>query len=73
MSIEADAIVLDVVAPADLPGLVAALPSYTLLRPVFEEIRTSRGERQPVFVGYARLTAEGAFVALTDGALATPE
>jgi hypothetical protein len=54
----ADAVVIDVVAPPVLPDLVATLGGYTLLRPLFEHIRTSHGERQPVFVGYAALTSE---------------
>jgi hypothetical protein len=72
-SIVADAVVIDVVAPAALPGLVAALGAYTLLRPQFEHIRTSRGERQPVFAGYAALSAQGALQSLPDGALAISE
>ena len=59
-AIVADAVVIDVVAPPALPGLVAALGAYTLLRPLFEHIRTSHGERQPVFAGYAALTPQGA-------------
>jgi hypothetical protein len=69
-SIESDAVVIDVVAPTVLPGLVAALGGYTLLRPLFEHVRTSHGERQPVFAGYAALTPEGGLEPLTDGALA---
>jgi hypothetical protein len=72
-SIVADAVVIDVVAPAALPGLVVALGAYTLLRPQFEHIRTSRGERQPVFAGYGALTAQGAVESLPDGALAISE
>lgn len=69
-SIVADAVVIDVVTPTVLPGLVAALSAYTLLRPLFEHIRTSHGERQPVFAGYAALTPQGALENLADGALA---
>jgi hypothetical protein len=69
-SIGADAVVIDVVAPPVLPGLGAALGAFTLLRPVFEHVRTSHGERQPVFAGYAALTPEGGLEPLTDGALA---
>jgi hypothetical protein len=72
-SIAADAVVIDVVAPPVLPGLVAALGSYTLLRPLVEHIRTSRGERQPVFTGYAVLTSQGTLEPPADGALAIPE
>jgi hypothetical protein len=62
--------VIDVVAPPVLPGLLAALGAYTLLRPVFEHIRTTHGERQPVFAGYAALTPHGSLEPLPDGALA---
>ena len=72
-SIAADAVVIDVVAPPVLAGLVAALGAYTVLRPLFEHIRTSHGERQPVFAGYAVLTPEGGLKPLPDGALAIPE
>ncbi|MCA1706812.1 MAG: hypothetical protein LC808_27550 [Actinobacteria bacterium] len=72
-SIPAEAVVIDVVAPPALPALVAALASYTLLRPLFEHVPTSRGERQPVFAGYAALTADGVLEALADGALTIPE
>ena len=58
-------------APPVLPDLVAALGGYTLLRPLFEHIRTSHGERQSVFVGYAALTSEDGLEPLSDGALAT--
>ena len=69
-SIAADAVVIDVVAPPVLAGLVAALGAYPLLRPLFDHIRTSHGERQPVFAGYAALTSQGTLEPLTDGALA---
>lgn len=72
-SIGADAVVIDVVAPSALPGLVAALGAYTLLRPLFEHVRTSRGERQPVFAGYAALTPGGVLERLADAALTIPE
>ena len=72
-SILADAVVIDVVAPPALPALVAALGSYTLLRPLFEHVSTSRGERQPVFTGYAALTPDGVLEPLPDGALTIPE
>ena len=72
-SIAADAVVIDVVAPPVLAGLVAALGAYTVLRPLFEHIRTSHGERQPVFAGYAVLTPEGGLKPLADGALAIPD
>lgn len=51
-SIVADAVVIDVVAPTVLPGLVAALGAYTLLRPLFEHIPSSHGERHPELVGH---------------------
>jgi len=69
----ADAVVIDVVAPPLLAGLVAALSAYTVLRPLFEHIRTSHGELQPVFAGYAALTPEGGLEPLPDRALAIPE
>lgn len=69
-SIVADAVVIDVVAPPVLSGLVAGLAAYTLLRPLFEHIRTSHGERQPVFARYAALTPQGVLEILPDGALA---
>lgn len=72
-SVAADAVVIDVVAPSVLPGLVDAMGSYTLLRPLFEHIRTSHGERQPVFVGYAALSPQGTLEPLPDGALAISE
>jgi hypothetical protein len=59
----ADAVVIDVVAPPALPGLVAALGAYTLLRPLFE-----RGN--PVFAGYAARTPQGGLEPLPDLALA---
>ncbi|MDQ3642640.1 MAG: hypothetical protein M3450_14520 [Actinomycetota bacterium] len=66
----ADAVVIDVVAPPVLGGLVAALSAYTMLRPLVEHIRTSHGELQPVFAGYAALTPQGTLEPLPDGALA---
>lgn len=69
-SIAADAVVIDVVAPPVLPGLVAALGGFPLLRPLFEHIRTSHGELQPVFAGYAALSPNGGLEPLSDGALA---
>lgn len=72
-STAADAIVIDVVSPVDLAPLIAGLRSYTLLRPVFEQVRTSRGERQPVFSGYALLTTEGDLQPIEDGALKVSE
>jgi hypothetical protein len=73
VSIDADAVVIDVVAPAVLVSLVAALRRHTLLRPIFDQVRTGRGEPQPVFAGYARLTADGDLESIEDGACASPE
>jgi hypothetical protein len=67
VSIDADAVVIDVVS------LVAALRRHTLLRPIFDQVRTGRGEPQPVFAGYARLTADGDLESIEDGACASPE
>lgn len=72
-SIAADAVVIDVVAPSALPALIAALGSYAVLRPLFEHIRTSRGEHQPIFAGYAAVTAQGVLELLPDGALEISE
>jgi hypothetical protein len=69
----ADAVVIDVVAPDVLPGLGAALNAYTLLRPLFEHVRTSHGERQPVFAGYGALTPQGVLETLSDRALAVSD
>ena len=68
-SVEADAVLLDVVDPASLGPLVRGLSSEVLLRPILDFVRTSRGEQQPVFVGYGRLTAGGNIEPLADGAL----
>lgn len=65
-----DAVVLDVVEPVALAALIEALAAHTLLRPILEFVRTSRGQRQPVFVGYGRLMRSGDVVKLTDGELA---
>lgn len=73
LSIGADAIVIDVVSPLQLAALVGDLRSHLLLRPTFEQLRTSRGELQPVFAGYARLVAEGNWTRLEDGALTIHE
>lgn len=72
-SIAADAIVIDVVSPLQLAALIGDLRSHLLLRPTFERLRTSRGELQPVFAGYARLSANGNWMRLDDGALAITE
>ncbi len=56
VSIDSDAVVIDVVAPAVLLSLVAALREHTLLRPIFDQVHTGRGEPQPVS---AHLTAAG--------------
>lgn len=68
-SISADAVLLDVVEPAALAALVDGLRGHTLLRPVLSSFRTSRGEQQPVFVGYGRLAADGHVEPLPDGTL----
>lgn len=72
-SIAADAIVIDVVSPLHLAALIGDLRSHLLLRPTFEQLRTSRGELQPVFAGYARLSADGNWTRLDDGALTITE
>jgi hypothetical protein len=69
LSIAADAIVIDVVSPPHLDAVIGGLRSHLLLRPTFEHLRTSRGELQPVFAGYARLSADGTWTRLEDGAL----
>lgn len=69
-SIRADAVLLDVVEPAAIGALVDGLRSHTLLRPILDFVRTSRGERQPVFVGYGRVALDGRIESLADGALA---
>lgn len=71
-SVAADAVLLDVVEPPALRTLVERLSSTTLLRPLLEFVRTSRGEPQPVFVGYGRLTSAGYLGPLADGALSPP-
>ena len=69
LSIAADAIVIDVVSPLQLAALIGGLRSHLLLRPTFEQLRTGRGELQPVFAGYARLSADGSWTRLDNGAL----
>ena len=71
-SVVADAVLLDVVAPAALRALTDALGSHTLLRPLLEYVRTSRGEQRPVFVGYGQVTPAGDVEPLPDGALSPP-
>jgi hypothetical protein len=66
---QADAVLLDVVEPVALRVLVSHLGSYVLLRPLTRYIRTSRGERQPVFEGYGRIATSGSVERLADGAL----
>jgi hypothetical protein len=73
LSIAADVIVIDVVSPVQLAALIGGLRSHLLLRPTFEQLRTSRGELQPVFAGYARLSADGSWTRLDDGALTITE
>ncbi len=72
-SVSADAVLLDVVEPAALAALVDGLRGHTLLRPLLEFVRTSRGEPHPVFVGYGRLAASGPVEPLPDGALSPGE
>ena len=48
-SMQADAVLLDVVEPVALGVLVSHIGSYVLLRPLTRYVRTSRGEPQPVF------------------------
>jgi hypothetical protein len=69
-SVDADAVVIDLATPPELADLVDALGSRVLLRPVMDYVPTSRGERQPVFVGYARLTQAGELEPLADSELA---
>lgn len=59
--------------PHDLGLEPAGLRSHLLLRPTFEQLRTSRGELQPVLAGYARLSADGNWIRLDNGALTTVE
>jgi hypothetical protein len=73
LSIAADAVVIDVASPLQLAALVGGLRSHVLLRPTFGQLRTSRGELQPVFAGYARLAADGSWTRLDDGALTAAE
>jgi hypothetical protein len=73
LSTAADAIVIDVVAPLQLAAVIGGLRSHVLLRPTFDQLRTSRGELQPVFVGYAHLSADGSWTLLDDGALTIDE
>jgi hypothetical protein len=61
--------VIDVVSPLQLAALIGDLRSHLLLRPTFEQLRTSRGEVQPVFAGYAHLSADESWTRLEDGAL----
>ncbi len=68
-SVSADAVLLDVVEPGALAALVDGLREHTLLRPLLEFVRTSRGKLQPVFVGYGRLAADGHIEPLPPGAL----
>lgn len=69
LSIAADAIVIDVVSPQQLAAIIGGVRSHLMLRPTFEQLRTSRGELQPVFAGYARLSPDGNWTRLDDGAL----
>lgn len=71
-TVGANAVIIDVVAPSVLAELLAALGSRMVLRPVIEHISTSRGERQPIFSGYARHTRTGELEPLADGEL-TPD
>jgi len=73
LSLTADAIVIDVVSPPQLAALIDGLRSHLLLRPTFEQLRTSRGELQPVFAGYARLSADENWIRLDNGALTIVE
>lgn len=68
-SIEADAVILDVVEPAALRALHDALGAHTVLRPIVNLVRTSRGEQQPVFTGYGRVRPDGEIEPLVDGVL----
>lgn len=68
-SVGADAVLLDVVEPVALDVLVNGLGAHTLLRPLLEYVRTSRGELQPVFVGYGRISEGGTVELLPDASL----
>jgi hypothetical protein len=68
-SVSADAVLLDVVEPPALRGLLDRLTSYTVLRPLLEYVPTRRGERQPRFVGYGRVTSAGTVERLAHGEL----
>lgn len=72
-SVLADAVLLDVVEPVALAALIEGLGSHVLIRPLLEYVRTSRGEQQPVFVGYGRLAENGRVEPLADGALFPPD
>lgn len=71
-TVQADAVLLDVVEPQALATLIDGLGSFVLLRPLLDYVRTSRGERQPVFVGFGRLIAGGHVEQLAEEELRPP-